>query len=324
MAEGEGPLRIRPFLLLTFLLGAASLVAPVEMRSADSTSTPNEISFCQLSRDPAAYNHDLIRITAFVTHAFEDFHLVEPDCPTQGFSVWVTYGGKVQSNTVYCCPGESGKGTRSEVLEVEDVQIPLVDDSKFRLLTNLLKREPDTTVRVTLVGKFFSGEKQKLNGQTFWGGAGHFGCCSLFVIQQVESVAPHNRRDLDYFAEAGWYEKEDCQFGTLRDRKHVSLSFPGNETIHAINDQIRADKGEAPWLFTDPKRVAMESLKDVYPGEIPLLHNVKKTSEREVFRWRKGKDRVVVVVTRPYWLSFYANSESVAWVTTMIKQAGCN
>ena len=32
---------------------------------------------------------------------------------------------------------------------------------------------------------------------------------------------------------------------------------------------------------------------------------------------------MVVVVTRPYWLSFYAASDSVAWVSTMIKEAEC-
>jgi hypothetical protein len=44
----------------------------------------------------------------------------------------------------------------------------------------------------------------------------------------------------------------------------------------------------------------------------------KKTPARYVFRWRNGKNQVVVVV-RPYWLSFYANWRSVVWVATMIK-----
>ncbi len=42
-----------------------------------------------------------------------------------------------------------------------------------------------------MVGRFFSGEKQTVNGSTFWGGAGHLSCGSLFVIQRVEWFEPH-------------------------------------------------------------------------------------------------------------------------------------
>ena len=107
-------------------------------------------------------------------------------------------------------------------------------------------------MRVTALGRFFSGEKRTINGANSWGGAGHLGCCSLFAIERVESLKP------------------------------------------------------------------------LYPGQVPVLRSIKKTSAREVFRWKNGKNQVVVVVTRPYWLSFYASSGSVVWVTTMIKEAGCD
>lgn len=291
---------------------------------SDSVPQPKQVTYCELSKDPAAYNHELVQLTAFVTHGFEDFHLADPTCATQGFSVWVMYGGKAQSDTAYCCPGESGAKMRPESLTVEGVQVPLVNDLTFEQFTDLLKKEQDTTVRVTAVGRFFSGEKRTVEGATSWGGAGHLGCCSLFVIQRMESFEAHKRSDLDYTAEAGWYEKEGCKFGSLRDQRHVSIAYPNGTTEQAIAEQRRADSGEASWAFSAPQRVAEESLKPLYPSQLPVLRRVKKTSTREVFRWKNGKSEVIVVVTRPYWLSFYAASGSVAWVSTMIKEAGCD
>jgi hypothetical protein len=248
------------------------------------------VTYCQLSRDPAAHNHELVRLTAFVTHGFEDFHLTDPSCATQGFSVWVMYGGKVQSDTAYCCPGESAKA-RPESMTVEGVQIPLVDNPTFRKFTDLLKKEPDTTVRVTALGRFFSGEKRTINGVTSWGGAGHFGCCSLFVIQRVESFEAHTRTDLDYTAEAGWYEKEGCKFRTLRDQNHVSIAYPDETTEQAIAQQRKADNGEAAWAFTDPQRVALESLKSVYPGHVPVLREDDSCATRVPVEERQGSSR---------------------------------
>lgn len=309
-------------LIFALLSGAFPLLA--QTQKPDAVPKPREVEYCELSRDPAAYNHELVRLTAFVTHGFEDFHIAEPTCYTQGFSVWVMYGGKAKSGTVYCCPGEGGERARSESLTVEGIQTSLVDDSIFGQFTNLLAREPDTTVRVTAVGRFFSGEKQTINGSTSWGGAGHLGCCSLFVIQRVESFDPHTRSDVDYTSEAGWYEKEGCKYGTLQFQKHVSILYPDGEVEETIAEQKRADSGEAAWAFTEPQRVALDSLKPFYPSQVPVLRSVEKTPARQVFRWKNGENQVVVVVTRPYWLSFYAASRHVAWVSTMIAEAGCD
>jgi hypothetical protein len=139
----------------------------------------------------------------------------------------------------------------------------------------------------------------------------------------VESFEPHTRSDLDYTSEAGWYEKEGCKYGTLRYEKHVSIAYPKGIAQQVIEEQRKADTGEAAWAFNDPQRVAVESLKPFYP-EVPILKRVKNTSARQVFWWKKGNHRIVVVVTRPYWLSFYASSDAVAWVSTTIKKAGCH
>ena len=284
---------------------------------------PRQLTYCELSRDPAAYNHQLVRLTAFVTHGFEDFQIAEPDCPTQGFSTWLMYGGKAQSGTMYCCPGEGSRDTRNEPLEVEGIQVSLLEDRIFQQFTELLKKERNTTLRATVVGAFFSGEKESVSGSTRWRGFGHMGCCSLLVIQQIESFEPHKRTDLDYTAEAGWYENEGCNWDTEQYRRHVSVSNRDGSAQTAIAEQRAADGGHT-WAFNDPERVASESLKPLYPVQIPVLKRVSNAPSRQVFRWRNGKKSVTVVVTRPYWLSFYAASEHVAWVSTMIKEVACN
>jgi len=102
--------------LITLLVGAFRVFAQTVGASGNHLPKPHEVTYCELSRDPAAYNHEVVRLTAFVTHGFEDFHVVEPNCPTQDFSVWLMYGGKAESNTIYCCPGEAGRETRSDFL----------------------------------------------------------------------------------------------------------------------------------------------------------------------------------------------------------------
>jgi hypothetical protein len=292
----------------------------------DQAAEPHKVTYCDLAKDPAIYNHALVRLTAFVTHGFEDFHLAEPNCviPKQHLSIWVTYGGKAGSNTVYCCPGEADRGMRAEPLIVEGVQIPLIGDTVFQQFSELLNKERDTTVRATLVGRFFSGEKETTNGSKDWRGFGHMGCCGLFVIQQVEAFEPHTKTDADYTAEAGWYEKGGCNSGSMQYLKHVSISDSDGTAEHTIAEQELAETGARAWAFSDPRRVAVESLKPFYDGQAPVLRRVIRTPARVVFLWKNGKMSVVVVVTKPYWLSFYSKSGSVAWVSTTIKALDCN
>ena len=181
---------------IAFLL-CVTLMLSIPRRIQSAQTSPlsaRDVTFCQVASDPAAYNGELVRLTAFVTHGFEDFSMSEPDCPKlpYKFWVWVEYGGTERSNTVYCCPGEAAGGTRSKPLTVNGIQIPLVKDAMFQQFTDLLKKETDTTVHATLIGKFLSGSKQ--NDGASWGGFGHLGCCSLFVVERVEQFAPHTRR----------------------------------------------------------------------------------------------------------------------------------
>lgn len=317
MSKGIARMKLGMRAALILLLSTVPMFA-----NSDASKEPRNATYCEISRDPAAYNHQILRLTGFVTHGFEDFEISEPNCPTQGFSIWLMYGGKAESGTVYCCPGEGGRDSRSKVLTIDGVELPLEDDQVFQRFRNLLQQVRDTTVRGTFVGTFFSGNKESRNELTYWSGYGHMGCCSLLVLQRIESFEPHDRTDLDYTAESGWYESEGCKWGTEKDLRSVLVNYSKEEAQNAIADQKKAESDRG-WAFTDPQRVAVESLKTFFPKESPVLRRVKSTPSRNVYQWRKGKTSIVVVVTRPYWLSHYASSHSVAWTATMIKEAQC-
>jgi hypothetical protein len=189
-----------PFALLASLLGAlafgqtpketvASTAQNPAPQSLEDRQDAQLVTFCELAKDPAQFNHKLVRITGDVTQDFETFTLSDPKCPatTDGFSLWLMYGGTMNSGTVYCCPGEGANPSRVHELVVEQVKIPLIRDDKLKQFTAALKRKPHT-VKATVVGVFFSGEQRHLKDKTIWGGYGHLGCCSLLAIQQVEEV----------------------------------------------------------------------------------------------------------------------------------------
>jgi hypothetical protein len=63
-----------------------------------------KVSPYQLKSDRAAFNHRLVEVTTFVSHGFEGFTVQEPICDSK-FDIWLEYGGKSVSGTVYCCGG---------------------------------------------------------------------------------------------------------------------------------------------------------------------------------------------------------------------------
>src|SRR5206468_3591979 len=133
---------------------------------------------CDLSSRPAAWDHVQVRVTGIATHEFESFLLDDPSCRVDeaSTSVWLTYGGRLSSETVFCCPGEPRRSLRTNSLVVEGVRPPAAEDLVFRRFRQLLRTQARSTVRVTVVGTFFAGEKNPDSNR--WGGFGHTGCCS--------------------------------------------------------------------------------------------------------------------------------------------------
>jgi hypothetical protein len=160
---------------------------------------PERVTSCQLANNPEAYNHKLVEVTGFLSHGFEDFTFFDPSCLAQT-SIWLEYGGTVTSGTVYCCPGSGDQRSRPKQLRVDKIPIPLVVDKRFHEFDRLVQREPGSVVHATIVGRFFSGQQMAAGRKDVYGGYGHLGCCSLLAIQQVISVDPQGREDLDHGA----------------------------------------------------------------------------------------------------------------------------
>jgi len=125
---------LRPPLIQIGLLGCLLLTI---VGSAFSQEQPTSVTVCQLKNDPPAFNHKLVEVTAFVSHAFEDFTLFDPTCSSWP-AVWLEYGGKAKSGTMYCS-GVTADRHRPNEMKVEDIAIPLTDNEQFREFVKLIQ-----------------------------------------------------------------------------------------------------------------------------------------------------------------------------------------
>jgi hypothetical protein len=284
-----------------------------------------KVTLCQLKTNPPDYNHKLVEVTAFVSHAFEDFTLFDPTCPSW-HSVWLEYGGKAKSGTVFCC-GVTPDKHRSEELVVENIPISLTKNEEFREFDKQIQPpfrsgSYGSIVHATVVGRFFAGKQIHAPKAIYWGGYGHMGCCSLLAIQQIKSVSPQDRDDLDYAAAPDQpdIDKTGCGY---RDLTPIQ---PDSDLIHA---QQEADLGQRDWVFDNPQRVATDALAQFAKIEEFSLAGLKQTRKaqgRIVYQWRPvGKaDTYMVVVSRPFWLSFCSHDpKRVAWVVAAAYLSSC-
>jgi hypothetical protein len=303
-------------------LNATSATQPLPDLQTNERDERVKVSVCELRRDPLAYNHKLIEVTGFISHGFEDFTLFDPTCNVL-LGVWLEYGGTAASGTMYCC-GVTAQRSRPQRLVVENISIELVEDDRFKQFDKLIQRRPDSVVHATIVGRFFSGKLITYGARPYWGGYGHMGCCSLLVIQEVLSVDPHDSPELDYGAFPDSPDLDDRCTGY----EILHELLPGDRLIKA---QQRADAGTDDWAFTDPQRVATEGLaKLLQNSKIDSskiqLRQTGKAQGRVVYDWwSKGKTvSYMVVVSRPYVLSFYAKDPNrVAWVMSAAYKRSC-
>jgi hypothetical protein len=272
-------------------------------------TAPTDVAACELAANPAKYHHQLLRINAFVTYGFEDFGLVDSACPATNLWIWLTFGGRQNSGVVYCCGGEGAADKRPQNLIIDKISLPLKEDSKLAELRHLFAKEGDTVVKVTLIGHFFA--KDDTAGRAY----GHLGCCSLLVIEQIEDFDPHDRADLDYTAEAGWYEvpKNACTYQWVR---HASLGE--EDSLIISREQKNADAGSETWRFSDPVKVASSVLQQYGFSNDKALTAVKESPIRKVYDWKAQDATYRVTVTKPYWLSAVAHGTHVIWAATMV------
>ena len=98
----------------------------------------------------------------------------------------------------------------------------------------------------------------------------------------------------------------------------------------SIAVQRRAEDGEPVWAFAQPERVARETLARIVGQPATALTRFTRTRGgspgRALFEWRPSAAlRYMVVVSRPYWLSFYAKDpRRVAWIPLAVFEISCN
>jgi len=148
------------------------------------------------------------------------------------------------------------------------------------------------------------------------------GCCSLFAIQQVESIDPQDRDDLDYDRYSGPPNDfdEDCNYRML---------IPIDPMSEILEAQLEADGGERAWAYDDPNRVALDALSKSAKIERPKLaklRETRRTQGRIVYLWKDAarRETYVVAVSRPSWLSYYSKDlKRVAWVALAVDKVSC-
>lgn len=257
-----------------------------------------KVSVCQLKSDPAAYEHKLVEVTGFaMAGGREDFGLFDLSCLDKNSrELHLQTGGDV----------------------IEDVKTRLVDDARLGQFFDLVYPPHGNSVaHATIVGRFFATKPVKYESGIVRNTR------NLLAIERIVAVDPHRSKAFDYTGRLSNDEPEDDHAGC--GYTEMTGSYPNAELLTA---QEKADRGEDEWTFTDPKRVASDGLaKLLTVDENSIKLKLKRRAPgRFVYEWRPKKEGeyYVVVVTRPYLLSFHAkNPNRVTWILRAAYEAGC-
>jgi len=187
---------------------ACVMHAQSQSNEPEAVTKPEAVTFCALRKNPKVWDHKFIRVTGYVTHGYEESSIVDPACGDyrDGSEVWMEYGGRIGSETMYF--GPISPRNRENNLVVEGISLSLLNDAQLQKLDGMLQSMQYSrgvvVVRATVEGHFFSGRPSKDGNNTTFGGFGHFACCTLFVIEKVDSVsdAPLDEEEKKHFAEA--------------------------------------------------------------------------------------------------------------------------
>lgn len=286
---------------------------------------PLEVTPCQLKTDPPTYDHKVVRVTGFVSHGFEDFTLFDPRCPSWP-GVWLEYGGKTNSLTVYLGGGKTQR-TRPKDLQIEGIVVPLTLNKQFEEFDKAIQPpfhsgQQGAVLRARLVGRFFAGKRLELFEGKPWGGFGHMSCCTLLAIQEVETSDTENHPKLDYGSSP---DQPELDKAGCRSRELLSV-----DQSALLAWQREVDDGKHSWATDDPKRVAFDALSHAGHVNMSSMKNLKLSKEeqgRKLYLYQPDSSRLsyMVVVSRPYWLSFYAHDANrVAWAATAAYESQCD
>jgi hypothetical protein len=179
------------------IASVALLLSPLAFAQ---TEQPIKTTLCDIKAHPENYQHKLVEFTTVASHGFEDSMVEDATCAwtkNNNPGVWLDFGGKAKTDTMYCC-GPTIGATRPDILKVDGIELPLVDDDVFeqfnaRLHPQHSPKRDSVYVRATMRGVVFAqyvGIMGTNGTPKRWSGYGHMGCCMLFVVTQVVGVDP--------------------------------------------------------------------------------------------------------------------------------------
>jgi hypothetical protein len=173
---------------MIFLRAAVPLFLLMLLPGISMAEEPLQTSLCEITKDPAAYDHKLVRVSGTVFRGFEGFVIRDRSCREKSADIWLELGGLRGSEVTYCC-GVTTNPKRESPLVIEGMETTLIQDKTFKRFQRITRGDgPVKTAKVTVVGRFFAGHKHTFPGGTFWVGYGHMSFYSLLVIQQVVTV----------------------------------------------------------------------------------------------------------------------------------------
>lgn len=147
------------------------------------------VTLCEIATDPQRYDHHLVRVTGTFFHGFEYFSISASTCQARHVRFWLEYGGSLGSETAFAGVPSSER-YRKASLVVEDIPTALVRDAKFRRFDRIVHQRKAHSGQVTVIARYFSGDREQSGDDYWWGGYGHLFGFSLLVIQQVLAVKP--------------------------------------------------------------------------------------------------------------------------------------
>lgn len=303
-------------IVLAFVI--LGLAAPLRLRAQER---PFDVTPCQLVAHPEKYNEGMVMVEGILTYSSQDFSLHSAECGDQHGQIWLEFGGDVGD------PTSAAKRQPGTNVKVEGGEISLTRDKDFDRLQAMLRKigasGEKKMLRVTLTGKFFSGKPAKLpDGNVRYHGYGYMGCCSLLVIERVESVGAELEDAVDF----GPLLVPTDNTGFPKTCVTTSLPVPSREDEDKL--QRLSLRDEYRYLH-DPEEVAARTITETAGLSTPLpvdkLEVFADFPSSKTYSWDSPEGAILNVrVSRPYWLLATTNSgDMVIWVPTEITRTAC-
>ena len=319
-------MRLRHTVLTPIACAAAILIlaaSAVAQADAPAPAMPRPLPFdvtpCELIAQPDKFNQAEVMAEGLLLYGANIFTLNSQDCGGEHGQIWLEFGGDVGDPTASTRPqpGTNVKIDGGEIYLDKDKKL----DSLRAMLDQMRATGTDKMLRVELTGKFFAGKSTKLpDGSVRYHGYGRAGCCSLLVIEKVETVGTEIEDAVDFAPDAPLTAKKSAGCTT------TSLPVPEREDEDKL--QRLGFREEYQYLH-DPQEVAHRAVPPALPTEggaaSGTWQKLQDHAAQKIYKW-SGADGTsyTVQVSRPYWLLPTTHTgDLVIWVPTAIGKTVC-